>query len=87
MDSLEAFLVGVAWADPVRVSPLRPVAFQVALPDLPGSTPTDLDRHFQSAAGLAFRVLHCVFAAHRRFGNIQPDSHRLRLNGLDLGAD
>ena len=87
MDSLEAFLVGRASVDPLRVAPPRLVAFQVALPDLPDSTPTGLHHHFRSVADLAFRLLRRVFAVHRRYGNIQPVSHRLRLNGLGLGAD
>ena len=87
MDSLEAFLVGRASVNPLRVALPRLVAFQVALPDLPGNTPTGLNHHFQSVADLTFRLLHRVFVAHRRYGNIQPVSHRLRLNGLDLGAD
>ena len=87
MDSLEAFLAGRASINPPWPKPRRLVAFQVALPDLPGNTPTGLNRHFQSTADLAFRVLHRVFVAHRRCRNIQPASHRLRLNGLDLGAD
>ena len=87
MDSLEAFLVGRASVNPLRVALPRLVAFQVALPDLPDSTPTGLNHNFQSVADLAFRVLHRVFVAHRRCRNIQPASHRLRLNGLDLGAD
>ena len=87
MDSLEAFLVGRASVDPLRVALPRLVAFQVALPDLPGNTPTGLHHHIQSVANLTFRELHRVFVAHRRYGNIQPVSHRLRLNGLDLGAD
>ena len=87
MDSLEAFLAGRASINPPWPKPRRLVAFQVALPDLPGNTPTGLNRHFQSTADLAFRVLHRVFVAHRRCRNIQPASHRLRLIGLDLGAD
>ena len=87
MDSLEAFLVGRVSINPHRPKPPRRIAFQVALPDLPGNTPTGLHRHFQSTADLTFRVLHRVFVAHRRCRNIQPASHRLRLNGLDLGAD
>ena len=87
MDSLEAFLVGRVSVNPLRPKPPRRVAFQVALPDLPGNTPTGLHHHFQSVANLTFRELHRVFVAHRRYGNIQPVSHRLRLNGLDLGAD
>ena len=87
MDSPGAFLVGMVSTDPLRPKPPRPVSFQVALPDLPGRTPTALDWHFRSPAGLTFRVLHRVFAVHRRYGNIQPVSHRLRLHGLGLGAD
>ena len=87
MDSLEAFLAGRASINPPWPKPRRLVAFQVALPDLPGNTPTGLNHHFQSVADLTFRLLHRVFVAHRRYGNIQPVSHRLRLNGLDLGAD
>ena len=87
MDSLEAFLVGRVSINPLRPKPPRRIAFQVALPDLPGNAPTDLHHHFQSVANLTFRELHRVFVAHRRYGNIQPVSHRLRLNGLDLGAD
>ena len=87
MDSPGAFLVGMASADPRWPKPQRPVSFQVAPPDLPGGTPTALDRHFQSPARVAFRVLHRVFAVHWRCGNIQPASHRLRLHGLGLGAD
>ena len=87
MDSLEAFLAGRASINPPWPKPRRLVAFQVALPDLPGNTPTGLHRHVQRTAGLTFRLLHRVFAASRRYRNIEPVSHRLRLNGLDLGAD
>ena len=87
MDSLEAFLAGRASINPPWPKPRRLVAFQVALPDLPDSTPTGLHHHFRSVADLAFRLLRRVFAVHRRYGNIQPVSHRLRLNGLGLGAD
>ncbi len=87
MDSPGVFLAGMASADPRWPKPPRRVAFQVALPDLPDSTPTGLHHHFRSVADLAFRLLRRVFAVHRRYGNIQPVSHRLRLNGLGLGAD
>ena len=87
MGSLEAFLVGRVSTNPLRPKPPRLITFQVALPDLPGNTPTGLNRHFQSTADLTFRVLHRVLIANRRCRNIKPASHRLRLNGLDLGAD
>ena len=87
MGSLEAFLVGRVSTNPLRPKPPRLIAFQVALPDLPDNTPTGLNRHFQSTADLTFRVLHRVLIANRRCRNIKPASHRLRLNGLDLGAD
>ena len=87
MGSLEAFLVGRVSTNPLRPKPPRLITFQVALPDLPDNTPTGLNRHFHSTADLTFRVLHRVLIANRRCRNIKPASHRLRLIGLDLGAD